>query len=155
MLSSMSKAITLSLTGEQRAHLQTLTRSGSAPARTQTRARVLLLTDRSQGARRTDAQVAEAVLCSPGTVGNVRRRFATRGMQGALEDRPLPGKAPKITGDIEAHLVTLACSSPPEGEARWTLRLLAGRLVELGLLDSLSHVAVGDRLKKMNSSPGR
>ena len=155
MLSGMSKAITLSLTGEQHEHLHSLIRSGSAPARTQTRARVLLLTDRSQGARRTDAQVAEAALCIPGTVGNVRRRFAAGGLDVALEDRPRPGKAPKITGDIEAHLVTLACSSPPEGEARWTLRLLAGRLVELGLLDNLSHVAVGDRLKKMNSSPGR
>ena len=143
----MSKAITLFLTDEQRDHLQTLTHSGSAPARTQTRARVLLLTDRSQGTRRTDAQVAEAALCSPGTVGNVRRRFATGGLEAALKDRPLPGKAPKITGDIEAHLVTLACSDPTDAEARWTLRLLADRVVELGLLDSLSHVTVGTRLK--------
>ena len=151
----MSKALTVSLTTEQREQLHRLIHAGHAPARTQTRARILLLADRSQGARRTDAQVAGAALCSPSTVGNTRRRFVRNGLSAALEEKPRPGKAPKITGDIEAHLVTLACSDPPEGEARWTLRLLAGRLVELGLLDSLSHVAVGERLKKMNSSPGR
>ena len=151
----MSKAVTLSLTDEQRAHLHSLIRSGSAPARTQTRARLLLLTDRSQGARRTDAQVAGAALCSPSTVANVRRRFMAGGLGAALEDRPRPGQTPKITGDIEAHLVTLACSGPPEGVARWTLRLLAGRLVELGLLDHREHphiphpdVALDDRVDR-------
>jgi hypothetical protein len=151
----MSKALPLSLTDTQREHLQGLIHAGSAPARTQTRARILLLTDRSQGTRRTDVQVAEAVLCSPWTVGNIRRLFAREGLEAALYDKPRPGRVPKITGDIEAHLVTLACSDPPTGQTRWTLRLLAGRVVELGLLDSLSHVAVGVRLKKTNSSPGR
>lgn len=151
----MSKALTLCLTDEQRGHLHRLIRAGHAPARTQTRARILLLTDRSQEERRPDAQVAQAVLCSPGTVSNVRRRFAREGPEAALSDKPRPGAAPKVTGDIEAHLVTLACSDPPEGEARWTLRLLAGRVVGRGLLDSLSHVAVGERLKKTNSNRGR
>lgn len=158
----MSKALIVSLTLEQREHLQSLIHAGDAPARTQTRARILLLADRSQTAaqqarqpKRTDVQVAEAVLCSPATVGNVRRRFVHQGLEAALEDKPWPGQPPKITGDIEAHLVTLACSDPPQGEARWTLRLLAGHLVELGLLDSISHVAVGERLKKMNLSPGK
>jgi hypothetical protein len=154
----MSKALIVSLNPEQREHLQSLIHAGNAPARTQTRARILLLADRSQEAqqpKRTDAQVADAVLCSPATVGNVRRRFVRQGLQTALEDKPWPGPPPKITGDIEAHLVTLACSDPPQGEARWTLRLLAGHLVELGLLDSISHVAVGERLKKMNLSPGK
>jgi transposase len=150
----MSKALTFSLTQAQRELLQGLIHAGNAPARTQTRARILLLADRSQRTRRTDAQVSEAVLCSLATVGNIRRRFVRDGLEAALQDKPRPGAAPKITGDIEAHLVTLCCSDPPEGEARWTLRLLAGRVVELGLLGSLSHVAVGERLKKMNSSPG-
>jgi transposase len=151
----MSKALTFSLTQAQRELLQGLIHAGNAPARTQTRARILLLADRSQRTRRTDAQVSEAVLCSLATVGNIRRRFVRDGLEAALQDKPRPGAAPKITGDIEAHLVTLCCSDPPEGEARWTLRLLAGRVVELGLLGSLSHVAVGERLKKTNLSPGR
>jgi hypothetical protein len=151
----MSKALIVSLTLAQREYLQSLIHAGNAPARTQTRARILLVTDRSQGTALTDTHVAGAVLCSPGTVGNTRRRFVREGFAAALEDKPWPGQPPKITGDIEAHLVTLACSAPPNGEARWTLRLLAGHLVELGLLDSISHVAVGERLKKMNLNLGR
>jgi transposase len=151
----MSKALIFSLTQAQRELLQGLIHAGNAPARTQTRARILLLADRSQGTRHTDTQVSEALLCSLATVGNIRRRFVRDGLEAALQDKPRPGAAPKITGDIEAHLVTLCCSDPPEGEARWTLRLLAGRIVELGLLGSLSHVAVGERLKKMNLNPGR
>jgi transposase len=98
--------------------------------------------------------VAEAVMCSPGTVVGVRRRFVEEGLSAALYDKPRPGQAPKITGDIEAQLVMLACSDAPEGHERWTLRLLAEHLVELTELESISHVAVGERLKKMNSSPG-
>ena len=155
MLLGMSKHVTVRLTEEQRAHLQGVLRAGSAPARTQTRARVLLHTDRSQGPALPDAAVAAAVLCSRGTVGNVRRRFAAEGLEAALRDRPLPGAKPKITGAVEAHLVTLCCSDPPEGAARWTLRLLANQIVAAGHLESLSHVTVGARLKKMRLNPGR
>jgi transposase len=98
--------------------------------------------------------VAEAVLCSQGTVVGVRRRFVEEGWSAALYDKPRPGQAPKITGEIEAQLVMLACSDAPAGQARWTLRLLAEHLVELTELESISHVAVGERLKKMNLSPG-
>ena len=155
MLLGMSKHVTVRLTEEQRAHLQGVLRAGSAPARTQTRARVLLHTDRSQGPALPDAAVAAAVLCSRGTVGNVRRRFAAEGLEAALRDRPRPGAKPKITGAVEAHLVTLCCSDLPEGAARWTLRLLADRPVSLGLLESITPAAVHGRLKKTNSSPGR
>ena len=155
MLLGMSKHVTVQLTEEQRAHLHGVIRAGSAPARTQTRARLLLHTDRSQGQALPDAAVAAAVLCSQGTVGNVRRRFAAEGLEAALRDRPLPGAKPKITGAVEAHLITLCCSDPPEGAARWTLRLLADRLVELGLLESITPAAVHGRLKKTNSSLGR
>jgi hypothetical protein len=76
-------------------------------------------------------------------------------MEAALYDKPRPGRTPKITGDIEAKLTVLACSDPPEGRVRWTLRLLADRMVELGYLDSISDVAIYKRLKKTKSSPGK
>jgi len=142
----MSKHVTVQLTEEQRSHLLGLLHAGGTLARTQTRARVLLHTDRSQGQAHPDEAVA-ACLCSKGNV----RRFAAEGLDAALTDRPLPGAKPKITGEVEAHLVTLACSDPPQGEARWTLRLPADRLVSLGLLDSITPAAVHGRLKKTNS----
>jgi putative transposase len=151
----MGKQTTLYLNVEQREKLDSLIRRGNAPARTQTRARILLLTDRSQGQKRTDEEVATAVLCSKGTVVNVRRRFRQGGLETALYDRPRPGAEPKVTGDIEAKLTMLACSEPPAGQGRWTLRLLADKMVELGYVDEISHVTVGEHLKKTSSSPGR
>jgi transposase len=115
---------------------------------------VLWLSDRSQGQRRTDGEVAAAALCSLNTVRNVRRRYLDEGLTAALEDKPRPGAAPKISGEIEAHLVMLTCSTPPAGEARWTLRLLAEQLIELGEVDYVSHVTVREVLKKTGSSRG-
>ena len=120
----------------------------------QTRARVLLLTDGSLGEHRTDKEVSQAVLTSVSTVKRTRRRFLEEGLEAALKENPRPGRPPKITGAIEAKLTLLACSQPPEGHARWTLRLLADRMVELGYLESISHQAVFKRLKKTRSSPG-
>src|SRR6476661_8910668 len=134
----MSQHIPLYLTPEQRTKLETGLKSGNAPARVQTRTRILLLTDRSTGDFRTDKQIAQALLCSPGSVANVRHRFLKEGLQAALAEKPRPGRAPKLTGEIEAQLTVIACSDPPEGYARWTVRLLADRMVELGLVDSLS-----------------
>ena len=152
----MSKHHTIDLTDDQRMTLNTLIRSGSAPARTHTRARILLLLDRDQAEPWTDEAIAAALRCHRHTVGNVRHRFMTAGLQAALYHKPLPPRAPKkLTGEVEAHLIALACSAPPEGQQRWTLRLLAERLVELRLVDSISHVAVGERLKKTTSNRGR
>ena len=154
----MGQRILIHLTPELRQHLETLIHAGSAPARTQTKARILLLTDRSQGQHHTDAAIAAALLCSKGTIGNTRKRFMTGGLDSALYDRPRPGNPPKITGQtgqVEAQLVLLACSAPPPGQARWTLQLLADHLVLLGSVESLSAVAVYERLKKMNCGPGR
>ena len=90
--------------------------------------------------------MAKSLRCHRNTVGNVRRRFVAGGFQAALYHKPLPPRAPKkITGEVEAHVIALACSAPPEGQQRWTLRLLANRLVELGLVQGISHVAVGAR----------
>lgn len=146
----MSKRVTLSLTDEQRTELNQLTRSGMVAARTLTRARVLLLADRSQGEKRTNKAVAEAVGVHPVTVCLLLHRFDAEGLKATLYDKPRPGQTPKITGDIEAQLVTLCCSDPPKGAARWTLRLLANKIVAQSSLGSLSHVAVGDRLKKVS-----
>jgi transposase len=121
----------------------------------QARARILLLADRSRGERRTDEQVAAAVVTSVMTTKRTRWRFLQEGLEAALAEKPRPGRPPKITGEIEAQLTVLACSEPPEGHARWTLRLLADRLVELGYLESISHTAVADRLKKTKSNLGR
>jgi hypothetical protein len=99
--------------------------------------------------------VASVLLCSSATVANVRKRFLHEGLQAALYDKPRPGRAPKITGDLEAQLTVLACSDPPEGFAHWTVRLLADQMVEVGLVESIHYTTVGERLKKMNSSPGK
>jgi hypothetical protein len=76
-------------------------------------------------------------------------------LERALYDLPRPGAKPKIDGEVEAHLIALTCSDAPEGYDHWTLRLLADRLVAMEVVESISHVAVGDALKKMNLSPGR
>jgi len=150
----MNKRIPINLTPEQRHELEQLIHTGNASARTHTRARILLLSDRSQGQKRTDEQVAQAMMCCQRTVVNVRHRFLSSGLDQALYDRPRPGQKPKVTGDIEAKLTMLACSAPPEGAARWTLRLLADHMIELGYVEYISHVTVGEVLKKTNSSLG-
>lgn len=151
----MSKHIPLYLTAEQREELESGIKSGAAPARVQTRARILLLADRSQGQFRTDVEIAQALLCSTATVANVRKRFLTQGLQAALVEKPRPGRTPKITGDIEAQIAVIACSDPPPGHARWTVRLLTSRVIELGLVDTIDHTTLWERLKKTNLSPGK
>jgi len=150
----MSKHTKLYLTDEQRSHLENLIRSGSGLARTQTKARILLMTDRSSGKVRNDAEIAESVMVNVATIGRTRRKFVNEGMEAALHDKPRPGGKPKITGEIEAKLTMLACSDPPEGHDRWTIQLLADKLVELQYIESISRVAVGKRLKKVNLSLG-
>jgi len=150
----MSKHQYVTLAEEQRIELEQLIRSGSLAARTNTRARILLLTDRSQGQQRTDQEVAEAAWCSKRTVSNVRHRFLAEGLPSALYEKSRPGAPPKFTAETEARVTMLACSDPPEGAARWTLRLLADRMIELGYVEYISHVTVGELLKKTNYSPG-
>jgi len=151
----MSKHIHVELDQDERRELEQLIHSGNAPARRQTRARILLLSDRSQGQKRTDQEVAAAVLCSPSTVLSIRHRYVKGGLSLALNDKGWPGAVPKLTGEVEAKLTMLACSEPPRGYARWTLRLLANQMVELGYIDDVSHVTVREWLKKTNSSLGK
>lgn len=158
----MSKPLFVSLTDEQREHLHQLTRSGNAPARIQTRARILLLADRSpnngrngrKGEQNTHLQITQALSVSGQTISTICRRFVLDGMEAALYEKPRPGQKPKITGEVEAQLVLLACSDPPKGAARWTMQMLADKLVELRLVDSISDSAVCDRLKKTKLSRG-
>ena len=150
----MSKHRKVTLTTEVRERLEQIIHSGEEPARTQTRARIVLLTDHSQGNHWNDEAIAAALLCSQKTVVNVRQRYVEEGLEAALYDKPRPGQAPKLTGEVEAQLTLLACSDPPEGYARWTMRLLADKLVELELVEEISHVAVWERLKKTSCTPG-
>jgi transposase len=150
----MSKHRYIYMEAEERAELEQLIRTGQSAARKQTRARVLLLSDRSQGQQRMGKEVAEAALCSLGTVRRVCARYHAEGLDAALSDKGWPGAKPKLNGDIEAKLTMLACSEPPAGQARWTLRLLADQMVVLGYIDEVSHVTIGEWLKKTNSSPG-
>lgn len=145
----------ITLTEKERTELLQLIKSGKHSARVLGRARIVLLLDRSQGQKMKLKEVADAMLTSIGTVSNVKRRYLKGGLEQGLHDRPRPGAKPKIDGEVEAHLIALVCSDPPEGQVRWTLRLLADKLVELELVESISHVAVGDALKKTNLSLGK
>lgn len=142
------------LSKEERQELESLVRTGESSARAQTRSRILLLCDESRKRQKTTREIASALLCSLPTITSIRKKFVEGGLPNALYDQPRPGRKPKITGEIEAQLTMLACSAPPEGKARWTLQMLADKLVELKLVDSLSDVAVMKRLKKMNLSLG-
>ncbi len=150
----MGKHVHVELDRDERKELEQLIHSGDARARVQTRARILLLSDRSQGQKRTDQEVAEAALCSPSTVFSIRHRYIDGGLPSALNDKGWPGAEPKLTGEVEAKLTMLACSEPPKGHARWTLRLLANQMIELGYVDEVSHVTVREWLKKTNLSLG-
>lgn len=144
----------LQLNDQERAALEALLDGTEASVREKRRAQILLLSDRSQGKQRTDQEVAEIVRCSHGTIGNVRRRYLDESLKAALYDKPRPGAKPKVTGDVEAKLVMLACSDPPAGYARWTLRLLADEMIRLEYVDDISHVTVGAIAKKTSLNLG-
>ena len=132
------------LAPEQREELQRLIRVGKSSARVIARARVLLKSDDGWGA----PQVAEALDVALSTVYRVKQRFAEEGLEGVLQDRPQANRPRKLDDRGEAHLIALACSRPPEGHDHWTLRVLAGKVVELGLAPSMSHEGLRKRLKK-------
>lgn len=124
--------------------MKTLFSGGKGSNRQQTRARILDLLERNKPA----AEIAVLLGCSPTTVYNIRDRYQAEGLESALTEKPRSGKPPRITGESRARITALACSEAPEGHARWTLRLLADRSVELGFCDSISHNHVREILKK-------
>ena len=139
------------LSDSEKERLQALISRGKSSARTQRRARILLKANEGL----SDEQIVKALDVGIATVGRVRRRLVEEGLERALTDKPRPGQARKLDGKQEAHLIAVVCSDPPAGHARWTLRLLAGKAVELGFTDSMSHETVRRMLKKTTSSPGR
>ena len=139
------------LSATDRSELERLTRSGQHAARVINRARILLKTDEGWSA----SQVAAALDTSPRTVFRTNRRYAEEGLEGVLHDRPQANRYRKLDDRGEANLIALACSDAPEGRDHWTLRLLADKVVELGMVESLSYETVRQRLKKTSSSPGK
>jgi len=146
----MNKRYIVDLTPDERTDLLTLVGKGVAPARKLTRARILLLADKGK----TDQEIADALHVHRVTVERTRRRFVEGSAERALNEQPRPGGRPKLDGKQGAMLVALACSQAPEGRSRWTLQLLADRLVELAVVDSISDETVRRTLKKTRSSPG-
>lgn len=147
----MSKKYLVSLTEAEQADLRQLISRGKGAARRLAHARILLKAN--QG--RTDEQIAAEVEVGTATVERVRRRFVEEGLVASLDPRrPDTPRAHKIDGEVEAHLVALACGTPPEGKARWSLRLLADQLVELEYLPAVSHETVRQTLKQTSLAPG-
>jgi transposase len=149
------KAHVIQLTAQERAQLEQCLHSGRRSARSQTHARILLKADTgSDGPGWLDSQICEALEVSPSSVYRVRKRFAQEGLSAALNPRiSARPRRRLLDGEQEARLVALACSSPPEGRARWTLHLLADRMVTLEYVESISYETVRRTLKKTSSSP--
>lgn len=152
----MKKKYNVTLTQEERRMLREMVSRGKAAARKLTHARILLKADSSDGGPGwDDAAIAEGLDVGRATVERVRQGFVEDGLEAALERRkPRREYRRKLDGDGEAHLIALACSKAPEGRSRWTLRLLADRMVALEQVDHLSYETVRDVLKKMNLSLG-
>jgi transposase len=145
------------LDAAQRRQLEQLIRTGQAPARKLMHARILLKADSSaDGPNWSDHQISEALEVSLPTIWRVRHRFAEEGWAAALHRRPQPPRPEKriVDGATEAHLIALTCGETPEGDSRWSLRLLARELVKSGLVAQVSHETVRQVLKKTSSSPG-
>lgn len=142
---------------KERAQLEAIVRKGKANAHCQRHARILLLADSNAPAGGwSDAQIARAAQTSIPTVERVRRVCVEQGLERALERKdPEREYLRKLDGKAEAQLIALSCGEAPEGRARWTLRLLAGRLVEMEIVESISHEAVRQTLKKTNLNPGK
>lgn len=150
----MAKRYRVTLEAAEREELHKMISRGKAAARKLAHARVLLLADQAEGGPgRKDQDIAAAVAVSLATVERVRRRLVEQGMGAALSPKPTSRVyARKLDGAAEAHLIALACSGPPAGRKRWTMRLLADRMVELEHVDALSHETVRQALKKTCSS---
>ena len=147
----MAKRYLVTLSEDERAHLLALTKKGALSARKLTRAHVLLQAD----AGAMDAAIAAALHVGIATVERVRKRFVEEGLDAALRERLRPGGHRKLDDKQEAFLIALACSTPPEGRTCWTMQLLAGKLVELRVVDTISDETVRRTLKKTSSNHGR
>lgn len=144
------KQFRVQLSEQERLRLQKIVRSGKDKARKITRCRILLLADEANG--KTDEQISEALNVCLATIFNIRRRYSQEGLERAIGEGARSGQPPKFKGKAAAKITAIACSTPPDGQARWTLRLLADRVVELKIVESISHQSVSNILKKTNSN---
>ena len=138
------------LNEQEREELRQYLRKGKSSARSLTRARILLLADDG----RDDDEIAETLKVSKSTIIRIRTRYCEGGLDSALHEKARSGAPSKIDGRIEAELTLLACSDPPDGRSKWTVRLLADKLVEIAVVDSISHMSVQRLLKKMKLNLG-
>jgi transposase len=143
------KKYRINLSAEERMTVEQLLRHGTAGTRKLTRARILLQADDGL----SDEEIAAALAVGPATVRRMRRRFVEEKL-GALDEHVRRGAQRKLTAKQEAHVIALACTPAPEGNTRWTLRLLADKVVEMGFVDSISHETVRRVLKKANAKRG-
>jgi transposase len=147
------KKYKVTLTAEERQDLHDLIAAGKAAAQKLAHARILLKADAAEGGPAwTDDRIAGAIEVSVATVERVRQRFVEQGLEAALVRKPQnrPSRERKLDGRAEAHLIALACSAPPGGRSEWTMQLLADKLVELEVVDSVSDETVRRTLKKTN-----
>ena len=149
MLQGMKKHV-VKLTPKERKKLLGVVGKGKNKAAVIRRAHILLKSDEGK----TDQEIADLLYSSEDTISRTRQRFCEDGLEAALEDRPHPGSEHKMDDGQEAYLVALACSDPPDGRKRWTLELLAKRLVADGVVEGISTETVRLMLKKTNSSLG-
>lgn len=140
----MAKRYVVELTEEERARLEAMGKKGKVSARRLRRAQVLLLAADGY----IDTDIVAALHVGVSTVERLRKRFVEGGLEWALSERPRPGGIPKLRGKDEAFLVATACSAPPQGRQRWTLQLLADRMVEVGVVDAISDESIRRTLKK-------
>lgn len=143
------KRYLVDLSSDEQEQLQLLLRRGKDSARKLTRARILLKAHENA----TDEEIVAALNVGIATVERIRKRFVEGGLE-AINEKPRPGRKPKLDDKAQARLIAEACSRAPEGRQRWTLQLLAERVIELKLADSCSYELVRRALKKTNSSPG-
>ena len=144
----------IELSNQEKVRLMEIVKKGNSPARTILRANILLASDKQNDKYMTVFEIANAYRTTPTTVQTVRASYCKKGIEATItrnkrETPPIPAK---VTGEVEAHVIALACGQPPEGYSKWTLRLLADKTVELGYIESISHVTVSTILKKTNLS---
>ena len=144
----------IELSEQDKTELLDIVTKGSSPARTVLRANILLASDKHSEKYLTVAEIANVYHTTPTTVQTVRTSYCEKGLEATInrKKRETPPVPAKVTGEVEAHVIALACGKPPEGYAKWTLRLLADKTVELGYITSISHVTVSNILKKTNLS---
>jgi transposase len=141
----MAKKYLVNLTEEEKSNLETLIKKGTSTARVITRARILTLA--SDG--KSDSRIADCLKVGVSTIERIRKKFVESGLEFALRDRPNPGGVkPKLDAKKEAFLIATACSDAPDGRAQWTMRLLADKLVDLSVIESISYETVRRTLKK-------